>query len=221
MSLINDALKRAQQAQPKRGPAQDPDRALQPALISTPKAPLVRPALVALACLALGLWIGSSWWRSAVEAKRMARASKPPLRAAVTTSKPPLRVSVIATAPVVVPSTEVSNRSQTGAVVAADAFIPASVQEFSAQLPKAKATRVTLVKVPSVPEGKSGPSVGGASEFDVYIVRAGDTLTRIAKRHATTVKALRDVNDFKADRIVVGQKIRVPIPPAPRATVES
>jgi LysM repeat protein len=45
-----------------------------------------------------------------------------------------------------------------------------------------------------------------------YEVKRGDTLTRIAKTHGTTVKALREANGMKTDRILVGQKLKVPAP---------
>jgi LysM repeat protein len=44
----------------------------------------------------------------------------------------------------------------------------------------------------------------------VYQVKAGDTLTKIAKAHGTTVKAVRSLNQLKTDRIVVNQKLKLP-----------
>ncbi|MFO1496872.1 MAG: LysM peptidoglycan-binding domain-containing protein [Verrucomicrobiota bacterium] len=43
-----------------------------------------------------------------------------------------------------------------------------------------------------------------------YVVKAGDNLTRIAKAHHTTTKAIRAANNLKTDRILVGQKLKVP-----------
>lgn len=45
-----------------------------------------------------------------------------------------------------------------------------------------------------------------------YEVKRGDNLTRIAKNHGTTVKAIREANGLKTDRILVGQKLKVPAP---------
>jgi LysM repeat protein len=53
-------------------------------------------------------------------------------------------------------------------------------------------------------------------QLTFYVVKAGDTLTKIARHHGTTVKALRAVNDFKADRIAIGEKIRIPMASAPQ-----
>lgn len=44
----------------------------------------------------------------------------------------------------------------------------------------------------------------------VYVVKNGDTLTKIAKAHGTTVNTIKKLNGIKdANKIVVGQKIRL------------
>jgi LysM repeat protein len=50
-------------------------------------------------------------------------------------------------------------------------------------------------------------SVGGEQ---VYAVKSGDNLTKIAAHFGTTVKALRAANDLKTDSIKVGQKLKIP-----------
>jgi LysM repeat protein len=50
------------------------------------------------------------------------------------------------------------------------------------------------------------PSTGGV----VYQVKSGDTLSRIAKSHGTSVKALKSANRLDTDRIVVGEKLKIP-----------
>ena len=49
-----------------------------------------------------------------------------------------------------------------------------------------------------------------ASPRLVYVVKSGDSLTRIAKAHGTTVKALKAANGLENDRIVVGAKLKIP-----------
>lgn len=59
-------------------------------------------------------------------------------------------------------------------------------------------------------------------ETDVYKVRQGDTLLKIAKRFKTSVAFLREINDFKRrSRLKPGRTIFVPIPASamPKATV--
>jgi LysM repeat protein len=44
----------------------------------------------------------------------------------------------------------------------------------------------------------------------LYVVKSGDSLTRIAKAHGITVKALKAANGLEKDRIVVGAKLKIP-----------
>jgi LysM repeat protein len=44
----------------------------------------------------------------------------------------------------------------------------------------------------------------------LYVIKSGDSLTRIAKAHGTTVKALKAANGLENDRIVVGAKLKIP-----------
>jgi LysM repeat protein len=44
----------------------------------------------------------------------------------------------------------------------------------------------------------------------LYVIKPGDTLTRIAKAHGTTVKALKAANSLTNDRIVVGARLKIP-----------
>ena len=43
-----------------------------------------------------------------------------------------------------------------------------------------------------------------------YVVKSGDTLTKIAKAHGTTVKALQAANNLTTTKIHVGQKLKLP-----------
>ena len=52
-----------------------------------------------------------------------------------------------------------------------------------------------------------GTTLGGEQ---TYTVKSGDTLTKIAAQHGTTVKALRSANNLGTDRILVGQKLVIP-----------
>ena len=44
----------------------------------------------------------------------------------------------------------------------------------------------------------------------IYVVKSGDTLSRIAKTHGTTVTALKAANSLENDRIVVGARLKIP-----------
>jgi LysM repeat protein len=51
----------------------------------------------------------------------------------------------------------------------------------------------------------------GADELQTYRVNRGDSLWSIARRHGTTVDALRDLNGLKNTQIVAGQTLTVPV----------
>jgi LysM repeat protein len=53
-------------------------------------------------------------------------------------------------------------------------------------------------------------AVTAAHSETLYVVKSGDTLTRIAKAHGITVKALKAANGLEKDRIVVGAKLKIP-----------
>ena len=52
---------------------------------------------------------------------------------------------------------------------------------------------------------------GGSTEGgETYVVKSGDTLTKIAKSHGTTVKAIESENNLSTTKIKVGQKLKIP-----------
>jgi soluble lytic murein transglycosylase-like protein len=68
-------------------------------------------------------------------------------------------------------------------------------------------TRAALVLQNDVPV-RAKPMLGAAA---TYRVKAGDTLTAIARRHSTTVRALARVNHIDPARpILIGARLRVP-----------
>jgi LysM repeat protein len=63
---------------------------------------------------------------------------------------------------------------------------------------------------PTAPMISSGATDPGAGGEMVYVVKSGDTLTKIASDHGTTVRAIRAANNLQSDRIIVGQKLKIP-----------
>jgi len=57
----------------------------------------------------------------------------------------------------------------------------------------------------SVPD----PSAAATSSGATYVVKRGDTLGAIAKRHGTTVATIKSLNGMKSDKIVAGKSLRV------------
>ncbi|HZR20200.1 MAG TPA: LysM peptidoglycan-binding domain-containing protein [Verrucomicrobiae bacterium] len=74
------------------------------------------------------------------------------------------------------------------------------------------------IHIPAAPTAVSAATVGsaGGSSADTggsgqtYSVKSGDTLTKIAGEFGVSVKALRSANNLKTDKIVVGQKLKIP-----------
>ncbi|HYG36933.1 MAG TPA: LysM peptidoglycan-binding domain-containing protein [Clostridia bacterium] len=57
---------------------------------------------------------------------------------------------------------------------------------------------------------RSGTGSESLSGSQTYTVKSGDSLTRIARQQGVSIKALRAANNLKTDRIVVGQKLKLP-----------
>jgi membrane-bound lytic murein transglycosylase D len=64
---------------------------------------------------------------------------------------------------------------------------------------------------------------GNAAAIDgsVHVVKAGETLTQIAKQRHTTAKAIQSANGLKTTRLLVGQKLRLPAAGQPAAASET
>ena len=75
----------------------------------------------------------------------------------------------------------------------------------------------------------AAPSVaaGGDTAGATYTVKSGDTLTKIAKKNGTTVKAIEAANGLSTTKIKVGQKLKIPAkaetaaPAAPAPVVDT
>lgn len=79
------------------------------------------------------------------------------------------------------------------------------------QVQPRKALASTL---PQAANSGSGDTTATSSQSDdnsvKYIVKPGDNLEKIAKNHHTTIAAIKTCNNLKSDRIVVGQKLKLP-----------
>src|SRR5262249_31478559 len=71
------------------------------------------------------------------------------------------------------------------------------------------------INIPAATASATSSTSGAAttaapSGEQTYTVKSGDSLTKIATQFATSVKAIRSLNNLKTDKIVVGQKLRIP-----------
>lgn len=58
--------------------------------------------------------------------------------------------------------------------------------------------------------GFADPTNKPAGDASTHVVAAGENLTKIAKAHRTTIKAIKAANNLKTDRVNVGQKLKIP-----------
>jgi LysM repeat protein len=59
----------------------------------------------------------------------------------------------------------------------------------------------------------AAPAVAGATDAggELYTVKSGDTLAKIAKTHGTTVKLIQAANNLTTTKIMVGHKLKLPV----------
>jgi len=65
------------------------------------------------------------------------------------------------------------------------------------------------VKIPA-PAAPVSESAAATLVADEYIIKRGDSLSTIAQRHETSVKALREANNLTTDLILAGEKLKLP-----------
>lgn len=59
-------------------------------------------------------------------------------------------------------------------------------------------------------------AVGGESsavataDTEIYKVASGDSLEKIARKNRTTIRAIKELNGLDTDRIIIGQKLKIP-----------
>lgn len=73
----------------------------------------------------------------------------------------------------------------------------------------------TRIRIPEAAAKPAGAVEAAAAAGGAYVVKSGDTLTRIARQHGTTVAALRSLNGLKTSQVKIGQKLKVPARPEP------
>jgi LysM repeat protein len=73
-------------------------------------------------------------------------------------------------------------------------------------------TKLKIGQKLAIPAGSSAAvdSTSTSAGGEVYVVKSGDTLIRIAHTHGTTVKALEAANNLSTTKIKVGEKLTIP-----------
>jgi len=80
--------------------------------------------------------------------------------------------------------------------------------ESSASAPST-ASLIQPVSTTSQPASASPVAQSTSTEVS-YMVKSGDTLSRIARIYGTTVKAIKSANNLDSERLVVGRKLKMP-----------
>lgn len=80
-------------------------------------------------------------------------------------------------------------------------------QTVSAQNKNIENLQAALKSLTELLQMKEGATANGDN---VYRVKPGDSLEKIARAHNTTIKALKERNNLTQDRINVGQKLHIP-----------
>jgi LysM repeat protein len=92
-----------------------------------------------------------------------------------------------------------------------------TLSALKAANPGVEPTKLKVGQKLTLPAGGTAPAAAGASVGsdtgmggETYTVKSGDSLTKIAKAHGTTVKAIEAENGLSTTKIKVGQKLKIP-----------
>jgi len=90
-----------------------------------------------------------------------------------------------------------------------------SVRAIQAANPTVNPTRLQIgqklvIPPPSAPGANGVAAPVPATGEQIYTVKAGDNLTKIAAAHGTTINAIRRANNLVTDQIKVGDKLKIP-----------
>lgn len=101
--------------------------------------------------------------------------------------------------------------------VTLDAIVKANPGVDSSRL---KVGQKLVIPVAAAPTAAHDAAAAPGTGEIVYVVKAGDTLAKIARAHGVTLKELKAANGLKTDAIKAGQKLKVPARTAPAAPPE-
>ena len=163
--------------------------------------------------------------------------TNPPPQAAALASNPPTQTLPVQTPPPEQLAPPSATAAQEYVIKKGDTFATiaphfhVSVKALQAANPTVNPAKLQInqkIAIPAstaaaTPAASSGVSPGAATSDagqQTYVVKSGDTLTKIAKEFHTTLPALRKANKLTTDKIKVGDKLKVPAKAAPAAPAE-
>lgn len=91
-----------------------------------------------------------------------------------------------------------------------------TVKALEAANPGVIPTKLKVGQKLVVPGGSAAPAISAVSTTlnsgsETYTVKSGDTLTKIAKTHGTTAKAIQAENNLVTTSIKAGKKLKIPV----------
>jgi len=98
------------------------------------------------------------------------------------------------------------NRLRVGQVIQ----LPGQVDLGSVRHVPVTAPKASKASAPKVSAPKAKVSSAASGPAATYVVKSGDSLSVIASKHGVKTSVLREANALKGDRIIVGQKLKVP-----------
>jgi LysM repeat protein len=97
-----------------------------------------------------------------------------------------------------------------------------TVKAFTEANPGVDPTQLQIgQKIHLPPRADMTTSPGRTSEENIYTVKSGDWLLKIAAQFGTTVQAIREANGLNTDRIDVGQKLKIPVKSSVRTSASA
>ncbi len=99
-----------------------------------------------------------------------------------------------------------------------DAILGANPGLDARRLRVGKTIVIPKVQASATPQTRVAATPPPAAGTKIYRVKRGDNLTRIATRHGVTLKALRKANNLRSDRILIDQKLTIPVAEMASAT---
>ncbi len=145
-------------------------------------------------------------------------ASNPPVTAPAMPTNQTVVAPPIAPPPVVAPPEEESSyvvvKGDTLGKIAKAHGV--SLKALEAANPDVQPAHLKIgekLTLPAPSATASAETAAGGTDMsgeETYVVKSGDTLTKIARTHGTTVKAIEAENNLTTTRIKVGQKLKIP-----------
>jgi LysM repeat protein len=140
----------------------------------------------------------------------------------VSTNPPVVMPPVETNPPVVVTPPPISQPGTEYVIVKGDTLAKiakknsVTLKALEAANPNVQPTKLKVGQKLTIPAGSATapaetPAVTAtAGGGETYVVKSRDTLTKIAKAHGTTVKAIETENNLSTTKIKVGQKLKIP-----------